>query len=142
MAIKSSMEGTPGRLRVLVVDDNRDAADTLAMLLELNGHEVSVAHCGTDALAAATKLSPHAVILDIGMPDMSGYDVAGRIRAEFGGAQMMLIAVTGWGQAEDKARAGAAGFDHHLTKPVDPDQVEKLLQECVRARPSRSLLRG
>jgi len=142
MRTTSATEGAPGRLRVLVADDNRDAADTLAMLLDLNGHEVSVAHCGLDALAAAARLSPHAVILDIGMPDMSGYDVASRIRADAGGGDMMLIAVTGWGQAEDKARAGAAGFDHHLTKPVDPDQVERLLQECLHAQPSRSLVGG
>jgi CheY-like chemotaxis protein len=135
MTTTSPPGSAPNRLKVLVADDNRDAADTLAMLLELNGHEVSVAHCGSAALATTLRQGPHAVILDIGMPDMSGYEVARKIRAEAGGAAMMLIAVTGWGQADDKARACAAGFDHHLTKPVDPDQVERLLQEC-----SRSLL--
>jgi signal transduction histidine kinase/CheY-like chemotaxis protein len=114
---------------VLVADDNRDAADSLAMLLEMNGHRVSVAHCGERAFEAAERARPSAVILDIGMPDLSGYEVARRIRAESWGAPMLLVAVTGWGQADDKARARAAGFDFHLTKPVDPDQVERLINE-------------
>jgi signal transduction histidine kinase/CheY-like chemotaxis protein len=120
------------RLKVMVADDNRDAADSLAMLLEMNGHEVSVVHCGEAALQAAHRERPHAVILDIGMPDVSGYEVARRIRAEAWGGAALLVAVTGWGQEDDKARARAAGFNHHLTKPVDPDEVEKLLQEFAR----------
>jgi PAS domain S-box-containing protein len=118
--------------RVLVVDDNRDAADSLAMLLEMNGHDVSVAHNGEQALRLAEQVRPKAMILDIGMPDMSGYEVARRIRAQSWGADIYLTAVTGWGQKEDKARALAAGFDHHLTKPVDPDQVEACLQAFAR----------
>jgi PAS domain S-box-containing protein len=116
------------RRRVLVADDNRDAADSLAMLLEMNGHSVFVSHSGGDALQLARRELPDAMILDIGMPDMSGYDVARRIRAEGWGGQIYLIAVTGWGQKEDKDRAIAAGFDRHLTKPVDPDDLENALQ--------------
>ena len=122
------------RRKILVVDDNRDAADSLAMLLEMNGHGVYVGHSGSEALQLARQELPHAMILDIGMPDMSGYEVARRIRAERWGSQIYLVAVTGWGQKEDKDRAIAAGFDHHLTKPVDPDQVESLLQAFFRRR--------
>ena len=104
------------------------------MLLEMNGHGVYVGHSGSEALQLARRELPHAMILDIGMPDMSGYEVARRIRAERWGSHIYLIAVTGWGQKEDKDRAIAAGFDHHLTKPVDPDQVESLLQAFFRRR--------
>jgi PAS domain S-box-containing protein len=116
------------RHRVLVVDDNSDAADSLGMLLEMDGYSVSVGHSGEEALQMARQTRPNAMILDIGMPDMTGYEVARRIRAERWGGEMYLIAATGWGQQEDKARAIASGFDHHLTKPVDPDEVQKLLQ--------------
>jgi signal transduction histidine kinase/CheY-like chemotaxis protein len=115
------------RIKVLIVDDNRDAADSLALLLEMNGYAVSVGHSGGEALKISAEQRPHAIILDIGMPDITGYQVARRIRGEPWGAAVLLIAVTGWGQNEDKARATAAGFNHHLTKPVDPDQVEALL---------------
>jgi CheY-like chemotaxis protein len=117
------------RLKVLVADDNRDAADSLAMLLELSGHEVMVVHTGEAALTAATRHLPHAMILDIGMPDLSGYEVARRIRATGGGGSVLLIAVTGWGQDDDKACASAAGFNHHLTKPIDCDDIDKLLKD-------------
>jgi CheY-like chemotaxis protein len=122
------------RFKVLIADDNRDAADSLALLLELNGHEVLVAHNGKEALTIARQALPRAVILDIGMPDISGYEVARRIRAEPWEHGVLLIALTGWGQEHDKARANAAGFDHHLTKPVDPDHVEKLLQDFFGSR--------
>ncbi len=114
--------------RVLLADDNRDAADSLALLLEMNGHSVIVGYSGEEALQLARKSVPSAMILDIGMPDMTGYEVARRVRAERWGRDIYLIAVTGWGQMEDKARAIASGFDHHLTKPVDPDEVEQALQ--------------
>jgi CheY-like chemotaxis protein len=113
---------------VLLADDNRDAADSLALLLEMNGHSVMVGYSGEEALQLARKSVPSAMILDIGMPDMTGYEVARRVRAERWGRDIYLIAVTGWGQMEDKARAIASGFDHHLTKPVDPDEVERVLQ--------------
>ncbi len=113
--------------RILVVDDNRDAAESLAMLLRLHGHSVEIAHDGEEALARAAQSQPETVLLDIGMPRLNGYEVAQRMRMEPWGRAATLVAVTGWGQAEHKARAQAAGFDHHLTKPVDPDQVLSLL---------------
>jgi CheY-like chemotaxis protein/two-component sensor histidine kinase len=122
------------RGKILVADDNRDAADTLAMLLEISGFEVLVAHTGEQALAKAGESIPDAVILDIGMPDMTGYEVARRIRAEPWGKSVFLLAITGWGQEEDKERAMAAGFDQHMTKPVDPDSVEQRLRTFLDAR--------
>jgi PAS domain S-box-containing protein len=119
----------PGkRLRVLVADDNVDSTQTCAMLLELWGHEVRVAHNGRDALDLAAQFMPDAILLDIGMPDMSGYEVAQALRARPEGRRATLIAVTGWGQEDDKQAAGDAGFDHHLTKPVDPGQLQPLLE--------------
>jgi CheY-like chemotaxis protein len=112
--------------RILIADDNRDSAETMGMLLNLSGHEIHLAHTGAEALEVARRVRPDIGIFDIGMPDMNGYDVAERIRHEVWGKDMVLIAVTGWGQDSDKRRALAAGFDHHLTKPVDPDKLETL----------------
>jgi CheY-like chemotaxis protein len=112
--------------RVLVADDNRDSATTLGMLLRHSGHEVHLAHSGAEALEIAKRIRPEIGVLDIGMPDLSGYTVAERIRHEAWGSDITLIAVTGWGQDADKGRAFAAGFDHHLTKPIDPEQLERL----------------
>ena len=109
----------PGRARVLVVDDNQDAADTLVACLRLEGHVVDVAHGGPAALEVFDRLDPTWVLLDIGMPGMDGYEVARHIRARPAGRQTRIVAITGWGQPEDKARVLAAGFDAHLTKPVD-----------------------
>ena len=106
--------------RVLVVDDNVDSAATMAALLSLQGHDVRVAYDGVKALEEAVGFRPDVAILDIGMPKMNGYTLATRIREHMGDAQPLLIAVTGWGQAEDRHRSQAAGFDHHLVKPVDP----------------------
>ena len=114
-------------VKVLVADDNQDAADSLAMLLRLAGHEVRVATSGRAALALADAFRPAAALLDIGMPELSGYEVARALRAEAWGQSMRLIALTGWGQDEDKRKALAAGFDHHLTKPVGFEHVEVLL---------------
>jgi CheY-like chemotaxis protein len=105
--------------RVLVADDNVDAGESLAMLLQLDGHEVQLAHNGPEALALFERMGPEIAILDIGMPGLSGYEVAQRIRARQRDQHVTLIAVTGWGQESDKARAAEAGFDHHFTKPVD-----------------------
>jgi PAS domain S-box-containing protein len=113
--------------RILVVDDIRDTADSLATLLGLMGHDVRTAHDGPEAIQAAATFHPNVVLLDIGLPTMNGYDAARRIRAQASGRTLVLIALTGWGQAEDKRRAQEAGFDHHLTKPVDPAALEKLL---------------
>ena len=121
-----------GRQRmILIADDNRDAAESLSMLLALSDHEVHVAHSGGEAFEMAKKLRPDVCILDIGMPDLNGYELAERIRREAWGETMTLIALTGWGQESDKRRAMLAGFDHHLTKPVDPDQLERLFEVRV-----------
>jgi PAS domain S-box-containing protein len=123
-----SASAQSSRLRhILVADDNRDAAASLALFLELKGHKVIAAHSGTDALAIALREKPEILVLDIGMPGMSGYAVAERIREESWGARAILVAMTGWGQDRDKRQAFAAGFDHHLTKPVDPLQLAALL---------------
>jgi CheY-like chemotaxis protein/two-component sensor histidine kinase len=114
--------------RVLIADDNRDGADSLAMLLRMQGHEVTVVHDGREALAAFDKSQPTIVLLDIGMPELDGYEVAREIRDRAAGAGVLLIAVTGWGQRDDKKRAQAAGFDHHFTKPVDLVRLDELLR--------------
>jgi len=115
-------------LKILVVDDNRDAADTCATLLELSGHHVQTAYTGRHALELAETFRPHAVLLDIGLPDLDGYQLAAKIRAAPWGRGIFLIAATGWGQEEDRRRAFEAGFDHHLTKPIAAETVELLLQ--------------
>ena len=113
--------------RVLIADDNHDGAESLAMLIEMSGHETFVAHTGVDALQLAATHRPHIAILDIGMPGMDGYQVVQQIRDQPWGVDMILIALTGWGQEDDKRRAMRAGFDHHLTKPVDPNALDQLL---------------
>jgi diguanylate cyclase (GGDEF)-like protein len=113
--------------RVLIADDNVDAAASLGMLLELDGHEVLIAHDGAEAVEVARRCRPQVAILDIGMPRLNGYQVAEQLRAESWGKNMLLVTLSGWGQADDKTRASAAGFDHHLTKPVDSDKVEALI---------------
>ena len=113
--------------RILIADDNRDSATTLCLLLKLSGHEVYVAHSGAAALETAQQARPEVAIVDIGMPDLSGYEVAERLRHEAWGQAIRLIALTGWGQDADRRRALAAGFDHHVTKPVDPRQLEALI---------------
>ena len=115
--------------RVLIADDNRDAADSLAMLLRLEGHEVMVVNDGKQALAAFHDLNPEVALLDIGMPELDGYEVARRVRQGTLGRAVTLVAVTGWGQESDKARALAAGFNHHFTKPVAPDRILELLRD-------------
>lgn len=115
--------------RVLVVDDNRDAADSLAMMMELLGHQVRTAYDGAAAMQQAAEFKPDVAVLDIGLPKLNGYEVARYIRAQSWGAEMVLVAITGWGQLRDKQRAVQAGFDHHFTKPVDPADLEALLQQ-------------
>jgi signal transduction histidine kinase/CheY-like chemotaxis protein len=114
---------------VLIADDNRDAADTLALLLTAVGYDTCVAHSGREALDLARHKQPEVLILDIGMPDMTGHELARLVRTEAWGSRALLIAATGWGQKEDKVRAAAAGFDHHLTKPVAPEALQGLLAE-------------
>jgi signal transduction histidine kinase len=117
----------PRRRRVLVADDNRDAGESLAMLLRLDGHEVEIAFDGPEALALFDRMKPEIAILDIGMPGLTGYEVAQRIRSQRPARPVTLIAVTGWGQEADKARAAESGFDHHFTKPLEPDALSALL---------------
>jgi CheY-like chemotaxis protein len=113
--------------RLLVVDDNRDAADSLALLLSARGAEVRVAYGGKDALALLDTYSPHTAILDIGMAEMDGYQLAERIRRDPRHAGLRLVALTGWGQSADRARTQACGFDAHLTKPAEIDALAALL---------------
>jgi len=127
------------RGRVLVADDNRDAAESLSLVLRFIGYEVFTAFNGTEALEIGARERPHAAIIDIGMPGMSGHEVARRMRLEAWGRHAVLIALTGWGQDQDKQAARAAGFDEHLTKPVDPDQVEGTL---VRLLPGNTAATG
>lgn len=123
---KNAPSTVPPR-RILVVDDNEDAANSLAMMLQLEGHEVSTAYSASDALSAVEQLKPEVVFLDIGLPRMDGYEVARRLRAQYGAACPRLIARTGYGQPEDRARALAAGFSAHLTKPVEPQELQRVL---------------
>jgi PAS domain S-box-containing protein len=116
-------------LRVLVVDDNRDAADSCATLLELEGHRTATAYSGNACLALGGAFRPQAVLLDIGLPDVNGYDVARQIRATDWGGRVYLVAITGWGQDADRQRAFDSGFDRHLTKPVTPQVIETMLRE-------------
>jgi PAS domain S-box-containing protein len=120
--------------RILVVDDNVDAAEGLSRLLRLQAHEVMVAHDGLAALAAAHEMNPDVVLLDIGLPKLDGLDVARSLRARVDGPRPLLVAITGFGQAEDRARTAAAGFDHHLTKPVDPKLLQTLIETARGAR--------
>jgi PAS domain S-box-containing protein len=130
IAQSGSGEPTPpsatGR-RVLIADDNKDAADSLAMLLEIEGHEVRVAHGGHAALALAQAFRPDVALLDIGMPDVSGFAVAAALRREPWGRTIQLVALTGWGQESDRRQTTAAGFDRHLTKPIDMDDLTAVL---------------
>ena len=121
------------RCRIVVADDNRDAADSLQVLLELAGHDVSVAYNGQEALDLGARERPSVFVLDVGMPDMTGYEVARRIRQQAWGRGVLLLAVTGWGQDGDKEKAEAAGFDFHFTKPVNPDEVEERIAAFLRA---------
>jgi CheY-like chemotaxis protein len=118
-------EGRP--LRVLVVDDCMDTAQSLALMLGRWGCEVRVVYDGPRALAEAEVRRPDVVMLDIGMPGMNGYEVAERLRQVEGGEDLVLVAVTGYGQDEDRARAREAGFDYHMVKPVDPADLKELL---------------
>ena len=118
--------------RLLVVDDNQDAANSLAMLLRLQGHEVRVAFSGPAALEITKAYSPDVVFLDIGMPGMDGYETARRLRQQPGLEKVVLAALTGWGQQEDRRRTAEAGFGHHLVKPPEPKALESVLAELKR----------
>ena len=115
------------RLRVLVVDDNADSADSLAMLLQLMGHETDIARDGEQAVVKAASFLPRVILMDIGLPGFDGYEASRRIRAQLPQRDLLLIALTGWGQAADRERSRQAGLDQHLVKPIDPAHLEALL---------------
>ena len=120
---------TAGKRRILVVDDNQDSAVSLAMMLKLMGNQTFSAHDGLAAVEAAEKFRPELILLDIGLPKLNGYEACRRIREQGWSNGMVIIALTGWGQDEDRRRSQEAGFDHHLVKPVDMAALEKLLAE-------------
>jgi PAS domain S-box-containing protein len=124
---KTSVSTGSAVRRILVADDNVDSAESLAMLLEILGHEVRTAHDGQEAVEVAAELRPEVILLDIGMPRLNGYDACRRIREEPWGKGILIVALTGWGQDEDRNRSREAGFDHHLVKPVEPAVVAELL---------------
>jgi len=134
--VEKNMAQQQGR-RILVVDDNVDGADMLATLLELSGHETATAYSGTEALSAAHALRPEVAFLDIGLPGMDGYELARRLRSAPEHGQAVLVALTGWGGEDDKRRSAEAGFDYHLTKPVDAAEVKALLAGL----PARAVMR-
>jgi CheY-like chemotaxis protein len=123
---QSMMEKTNGR-RILVADDNVDAADSLAIMLKVAGHLVHTVYDGLAATRAVRDFAPDAVLLDIGMPKLNGYQAAKEIRERYPDRGLLLVAITGWGQDEDRRRSREAGFDHHLVKPVDPRALAELL---------------
>lgn len=110
------------------MDDDRDASNSLAILLAAAGNATREAHDGVEALEAARHFRPDVILMDIGLPEINGFEVCRRIRAEEWGGAMTIVAVSGWGRDEDRRKSRDAGFDHHLVKPVDPAQLEKLLQ--------------
>jgi CheY-like chemotaxis protein/two-component sensor histidine kinase len=124
---------SPPSLRILIVDDNRDAADSLAMLLRAGGNDIRTAYDGLEAVEVASEFRPEVVLLDIGLPKIDGHEVAQRIRREPWGRQMCLIAVTGWSDETDRARSRAVGFDHHLVKPLDTGHLAQLLGSVGRS---------
>lgn len=115
-------------MKLLVVDDNRDSADSLALMLQMSGHETLTAYDGEEAVASAESFRPAAVLLDIGMPRMNGYDAARAIRSRPWGGDVVLFALTGWGQEEDRKRSREAGFNAHLVKPVEITQLMQMLE--------------
>lgn len=114
--------------KILVVDDNRDAADSLAAILRVEGHEARAAYSGAEAVQAAEEMKPDVVLLDIQMPEMSGYDVARALRDYRRGVRAVIVAVTAYGQESDRLAARQAGFHHHITKPVDPARVLEIIE--------------
>ena len=122
------MKDSPTRHRVLVVDDNVDAAVSLGMLLKLAGQDVRVAYDGPTALRQAVDFGPELILLDLGMPVMDGYEVCRQLRRQSGLEKATVVALTGWGQDEDRRRSHAAGFDHHIVKPVEPSALGRLLE--------------
>jgi CheY-like chemotaxis protein len=117
----------PARKKILVVDDNQDAAESLSALLSISGHDTRMAHDGVDAVKQAERFLPDVVFLDIGMPRLDGYEACRAIRAQPWGRDIFLVAITGWGQEEDRRLSEQAGFDLHIVKPVDPAELVALI---------------
>ncbi|HVL55305.1 MAG TPA: response regulator, partial [Burkholderiaceae bacterium] len=122
------------RLRLLIVDDNRDAASSLAQLMRIHGHRVETAFDGPSALQLAREQHFDAFVLDIGLPGFDGHELARRIRELPGSGNAIFVALTGYGQPADRERSSAAGFDHHLVKPIEPELLERLLAESAQRR--------
>src|SRR5262245_581519 len=127
LEVQPQVAGRGSRYHILVVDDNKDAALSLSALLRIMGHATATASDGLEAITAAETFRPDVALLDIGLPKLNGYEACTRIREQPWGQGMVLIAVTGWGQEDDKRRSREAGFNFHLVKPVDPAALEKLL---------------
>jgi CheY-like chemotaxis protein/two-component sensor histidine kinase len=123
------VSASPARRRVLIVDDNEDASESLALVLRLMGHEIATASDGLAALNIAKSFLPELILLDIGMPALNGYETAARIREQPWSRGVRLVALTGWGQDADRKRSAEAGFDLHLVKPIDPAEIERLLAD-------------
>jgi CheY-like chemotaxis protein len=124
--------------RILVVDDNKDAAESMRVLLKLMGAEVITAFDGLEALETAAQFRPEAVLLDIGMPKLHGYDTARRFRQQEWGNGIVLVALTGWGREEDRRRSEEAGFDGHLVKPVHVSALRQLLERLLDQKPPQT----
>ena len=124
---QASTQPSAQPLKVLLADDDRDGALTLATLLQLEGYDVRTVHGGQEALDAAREFKPSVILLDIGMPKITGYEAARRLRQRYGDDCPTLIAVTGWKQASDRILASLAGFDHHVAKPYNPAELVSLL---------------
>jgi CheY-like chemotaxis protein len=136
--MSTQAESGRANLRVVVVDDDADSAAMMSALLRLSGHDVAIAHDGFEALATIERFAPEVVVLDIGMPGMDGCELARRLRAAPGGSRLLLIAQTGYTQPEHVAATREAGFDYHLTKPVDHDVVRDLIGAVAKRSHSSS----
>jgi CheY-like chemotaxis protein len=122
--------------RILIADDNRDNADSLAMYLTIKGHDTSAVYDGEQAVAAAEAIRPDVVLLDIGMPKLDGYEVCRRIREQPWGRSALIVALTGWSPKQDEGRTEAAGFDRHMVKPVEPAALTRLLASLPGSGPN------
>ncbi len=133
VAVNGECSGPRRSLRILVVDDNRDAAESLGMMLDFMGNDVRTANDGLEAVSLAASFNPDVVFMDIGLPSINGFEAAHRMRKQPGGQNRLIVALTGWGQEEDRRRAHEAGFDQHIVKPVNPETLEQLLDELETA---------
>lgn len=127
-------QARPAKRRILIVDDLKDSADSLSILLRTVGHEVETAYDGEEAVAVAERLRPHVILLDLGMPKMNGYETCRRIREQAWGREVFIVALTGWGQKDDLRRTEEAGFDSHMVKPAEPAALKKMLASLPEPR--------